>query len=813
MRRIVGLLAGLLVLSQLAHARGLIIPREPTIPPLALVQHEVNVRIDDQIAHTRVMQVFRNHTDRQLEATYVFPVPKGASVREFTMWVDGKPVKAELLEADKAREIYLSIVRRYQDPGLLEYLGHDLFQARIFPVPPRGDQKIEIGFASVCARENNAVEYVYPLKTDGKALQTLEKFSFRAQIQSQHPILNIYSPTHGITVSRKGERDATVSFEKDKAVLDRNFVLYYTLGGEQVGLTALAHRPNRDQDGYVCLLLAPRYEVSPSQRVPRDIVFVLDTSGSMTGKKIEQAKQALTMCLDNLPESDRFALLHFATTVTKYPGGMQAAHKDNIEAAKKWVRQLPATGGTAIQDALLTALQMRTQDQGRIFIVVFITDGQPTVGETNIDRILANVARHNQANTRIFSIGIGHDLNASLLDQLADQSKAFSTFIVQDDEIVEKMNAFQERISRPVLANIQLEIEGSANLYEMYPPHLPDLYHNAQLVVFARYRGAGPVKIRLKGRLGQEAREFVYDTELPAQNDGREFVEELWARRKVGYLLEQIRLNGESEELRKEVIELAKKYSIATPYTSYLVVPDEPLPPVVRPGPVPRPVPEPALLRQAGQKEALPVVEALKQQMTSTSGQLGEARAQLQMRLLQESERELRRAVEAGTIPRAAADRWLEQNLKTQTTQTANAAAGGQLARGGRQAHRELQVSQLGVNLSQYFNELKSQTQLTGKAQQQVLNRNLLELGGVWVDEGFTPQTRTQVVKAFSPAYFRILERYPELKDVFKMGTYVVWITPSGVALVIDGNHGAENLTDAEIDALMSNNGPKPSGS
>ncbi|MCS7158927.1 MAG: VIT domain-containing protein, partial [Gemmatales bacterium] len=313
MRRIVGLLAGLLVLSQLAHARGLIIPREPTIPPLALVQHEVNVRIDDQIAHTRVMQVFRNHTDRQLEATYVFPVPKGASVREFTMWVDGKPVKAELLEADKAREIYLSIVRRYQDPGLLEYLGHDLFQARIFPVPPRGDQKIEIGFASVCARENNAVEYVYPLKTDGKALQTLEKFSFRAQIQSQHPILNIYSPTHGITVSRKGERDATVSFEKDKAVLDRNFVLYYTLGGEQVGLTALAHRPNRDQDGYVCLLLAPRYEVSPSQRVPRDIVFVLDTSGSMTGKKIEQAKQALTMCLDNLPESDRFALLHFAT--------------------------------------------------------------------------------------------------------------------------------------------------------------------------------------------------------------------------------------------------------------------------------------------------------------------------------------------------------------------------------------------------------------------------------------------------------------------------------------------------------------------
>lgn len=810
MRRVIAVACGLGLLVGVAQARGLIIPKEPAIPPLALVEHEVRVTINDQVAQTRVTQVFRNHTSRQLEATYIFPVPKGAAVREFTMWVAGKPVKAELVEAAKARDIYMSIVRRTEDPGLLEYVGNDLFQARVFPVPPNGDQKIEIAFTSVCAREKNLVEYVYPLKTDGKALQTLEKLAFHVHIESQHPILNIYSPTHSVTVTRKGDRDATVTFTKEQGMLDRNFVLYYTLGGETVDLTALAHRPNGQQDGYVCLLLAPRYEVSASHRVPRDLVFVLDTSGSMAGKKIEQAKQALATCLDNLPETDRFALIHFATTVTKYPGGMQRADKDNIQAAKKWIQQLPATGGTAIQDALLTALQMRTAEPGRVFVIVFITDGQPTVGETNIERILANVAQHNRQNTRIFPIGIGDDLNAALLDQLADQTRAFSTFIRKDDEIAEKMATFQERISRPVLANLQLEVTGSASLYEMYPPQLPDLYHNGQLVVFARYKGAGPVVIRLKGTLANENREFVYKTELPAQADGKEFVEELWARRKVGFLLEQIRLNGESEELRNAVVELAKKYSIATPYTSYLVVPDEPIGPVVRPGPQPPVVPggpRPILLQRPGQEAPLPVVEALRRAQAQTGqsgpGQLGEVRGQLQMDLLRQQERDILAGLRSGAIPQSVGQKLLEKNQGSQIAQLANQLAGQQLAQGGPQGARGLQVQQLGVDLSQQFNILKHQSQLTAKAQRQVLQRNLIEVGGVWVDEAFTPQTKTQVVKAFSPAYFRILERHPEMKEVFKLGAYVVWITPTNQALVIDANHGAENLTDAEIDALI----------
>src|SRR5262249_23962136 len=226
----------------LARAHGLLIPEEKTLPPLALLNHKVSIKIDDQVAVTRVEQTFRNHTQRQLEATYIFPVPKGASVNKFTMWVDGKETKGEMVDAGKAREIYNSIVRRTLDPGLLEYLGQNLFQMRVFPIPPNGDQKVALSYCSVAQREQGLVEYVYPLKTDGKATATLEEFSITASIKSQHGVQNVYSPTHAITLKRAGDNEVDVTFNKNQALLDKDFQLFYQLGDKDVGLTALTHR-------------------------------------------------------------------------------------------------------------------------------------------------------------------------------------------------------------------------------------------------------------------------------------------------------------------------------------------------------------------------------------------------------------------------------------------------------------------------------------------------------------------------------------------------------------------------------------------
>src|SRR5262245_14368567 len=215
MRRFLAIVVVALAVGGSAEARGILIPVEKTLPPLAMLNHKADIVIDDQVAITRIEQTFRNHTDRPLEATFIFPIPKGASVRKFTMWVDGKEVPGELVEAAKARSIYNSIVQRTKDPGLLEYMGNNLLRLRVFPVPAKGDQKISISYTSVADKENGLVEYVYPMKHDGKAASTLEKFSINVTLKSQHPIQNIYSPSHSITLQRPNDRQANITFEKD----------------------------------------------------------------------------------------------------------------------------------------------------------------------------------------------------------------------------------------------------------------------------------------------------------------------------------------------------------------------------------------------------------------------------------------------------------------------------------------------------------------------------------------------------------------------------------------------------------------------
>src|SRR5262245_22184462 len=363
MRRTVPVIALLLAWTGMAQAHGLLIPEEKSLPPLAMLNHKVSIKVDDQVAVTRVEQTFRNHTSRQLEATYVFPVPKGASVNKFTMWVDGKEVKGELVEADKARNIYNSIVRRTQDPGLLEYIGANLLKMSVFPIPANGEQKVAVSYTSVADREGGLVEYTYPLKSDGKAVSTLEDFSITGTISSRHGIENVYSPTHPITLRRKSDQQVEISFQRKQAVLANDFQLFYQLGTRDVGLTALTHRPIAAEDGYFLMLISPQLKMTKDQQVPRDLVLVLDTSGSMAGVKMEQARKALKYCLDRLNPGDRFGLINFATQVSKYRDKLTDGSSEQVAQARKWVDELEATGGTNISEALAAALEMRTADE------------------------------------------------------------------------------------------------------------------------------------------------------------------------------------------------------------------------------------------------------------------------------------------------------------------------------------------------------------------------------------------------------------------------------------------------------------------
>jgi Ca-activated chloride channel family protein len=802
MRRFLPVLTVLLMATRGSSANGLLIPEDKQLPPLAMLNHSVKITLEDQVAITHVEQTFRNHTDRQLEATYVFPVPKGASVTKFTMWVNGKEVHGELLPADKAREVYTSIVRRTQDPGLLEYIGSNMLRMRVFPIPAKGDQKVAFSYESVAPKESGLVEYIYPLKTDGKATATLEKFGITATIKSQHGVQNVYSPTHALNIKRVNDHEVAVEFERNQGLLDKDFQMFYSTGDKDVGLTALLHRPVASENGYVMLLLTPKVEMSAKYDVPRDMVMILDTSGSMRGVKMEQAKKALKYCLNNLGSKDRFALMNFATTVNKYKDGLLENSPDQLEQARKWVDRLEATGGTAINDALAAGLELRTKDEGRTFTVVFFTDGMPTVGETNIDKILKNTLAKNTANTRIFTFGVGDDVNATFLDKLADETRAVATYVRPAEDIEAKVSGLYAKISHPVLTNLKIAATNGITFNEVYPPQLPDLFHGGQVQVLGRFTGKGPSAIRLTGQVGMEQKEFAYDLSFPEKTaDDKSFVEAIWARRKVGYMLDQIRANGESKELKEEVIALAKKYGITTPYTSYLIVPDAPLPVAGQGGPggnarylsglagggfggggwgANAPL---ALQTATGAPKS--TLEFAKENQ-SKPGELAQKRDKF-------ADDELRKA---GDRKDGAGIALGEAKAKKDSFDQANAA----FRRG---AFHATQMEKLGVDLSVQTQNLRNQARLEYCAQKNVQGGNCLELGGVWIDERFDPKLKAVTVKAQSNAYFRMLERQPKIKDVFMLGNYVVWVTPSGDCLVIDGKQGKEELSDKEIDALF----------
>jgi len=819
----------LLAWAGTAGAQGVLLPEDKSLSPLTLLEHKVTIDVEDQVAVTKVEQTFKNPTDRQLEATYVFPVPKGASVNKFALWVDGKKISGELLKADDARKTYTDIVRRTQDPGLLEYVSNGLMRLRVFPIAPHAEQKLTLSFTSVAMQEGGTVEYVYPLKAEAGSATAARQFSLKATIKSQRGVQNVYSPSHAISVKHHGDREASISCQPGASSSGKDFQLFYTPGDKDVGLTALTYRPVSAEDGHFLMLLSPKVELSASQVVPRDVVFVVDTSGSMRGVKLEQAKKALKYCLGNLNKDDRFAVVNFCSTVNKYRDELVESSEERVENAKKWVERLEATSGTAINDALMAALDMRTRDEDRTFTVVFFTDGMPTEGECCPQKILKNVEDKTCANTRIFTFGVGDDVNASLLDQVAEQSRAVSTFVRPAEDIEAKVSVLYDKISHPVLANLKLTVGNDVHLSEVYPPKLPDLFHGGQLVVLGRYDGNGAAKVTLTGTVGKEKREFVFETNFGKKTgEEKAFVEQLWARRKVGYLLDQIRSKGENKELVDEVTRLAKKHGITTPYTSYLVVPDgaklatgpgggRPLssghPLQQAPGAMPpaagavhvmgdavannRPANEgrkyaPAWKqRAAAASPGMPLVEPATAPSASTPAYGGIGGVATAMPVAPMEAGEMQRNLRA-----ASPEYYAKPDAKAQVMEQAAEA----LRRGDMNGY---QSGRVGVELSVQLAEMRNQCRTEAAAVKKAAGRTCVEVGGVWIDDGFNARMKLVEIKAMSKAYFRIMEKHPEVSEVFQLGNHVVWVTPSGTALVLDKEQGKEELSDDEIEKLF----------
>jgi len=569
-----GALAVLLAAAPALWADGFIIPSPrpgQDIPPLSVKYHRVKVEIVNQVARTSVDQVFVNHFGRDIEGTYIFPVPEGASVSEFAMYIGNERVQGEILDSREARRVYEDIVRRMRDPGLLEYMGRNLFRARVFPIPANGEKRVQISYTEVLKSENGLVKYLYPLNTERFSRDPLEDVSISVRVESQVPIVNVYSPSHKVSVSKDSAGRARVGYEDKRVRPDKDFLVYYSLSKDDVGLSYMNWEG--PEGGYFMLLASPRYAAAGERVVNKTIVLVLDSSGSMSGAKIRQAKEAARFILNHLGPRDEFTVVDFDDGVTPFSDALVPATDDNIGRALKFVDAIEDSGGTNINDALLAALS-RMRGGERPSYVLFLTDGLPTVGTTETADILRHAQQANPSRSRVFVFGVGNDVNTELLDRISSDHRGTSVYIGETEDLEAAISGFYEKISSPLLSDLAVTFRG-IETSQVYPRSLPDLFKGSQLVLVGKYKGRGPVSIVLTGKSGREEKRFVLEGRALVSGDSFNFLPRLWATRRIGYLLEEIRLQGSNQELADEIRRLGLKYGIVTPYTSFLVTEKE----------------------------------------------------------------------------------------------------------------------------------------------------------------------------------------------------------------------------------------------
>lgn len=535
--------------------------------PLVVESLRVEVAIEAQVAVTRVEQVLRNDGGGVVEGVFYFPLPADAAVTDFRLWMDGEPIAGQVLSRDQARQKYEEIVRRLQDPALLEYFDRGALQASLFPIAPGESRRLEWEYAEALTATGGLVRYTYPLSAARFSAAPLEQVSISVRVASIEPVRAVYSPSHSIAVDRKDDRTFTAGYEESDVLPDRDFGLYYSLSAEPISAHLLSHRdPAADEDGFFLLLLAPSLETDADRIVARDVHLILDTSGSMEGEKFQQALAAADYVLGHLNSADRFSLLAFSSGIRTFSDGLRPA--EDADEARRWLDGLSASGATDIHRALLETLAVA--DPERPTVVLFLTDGLPTEGVTEREGILEAVQETAPASLRMFPFGVGYDVDTFLLDALAEQHHGASSYVLPGEAIDETVSAFYARIRAPVLTDLELDF-GGARVYDLFPDPLPDLFAGGQLALVGRYRTPGRTDVRLTGHMSLKQETFVYDELVFVEKGGPSFLAQLWATRKVGELLDRIRLDAPNPELVEQIVRLSIRFGIVTPYTSYLV--------------------------------------------------------------------------------------------------------------------------------------------------------------------------------------------------------------------------------------------------
>ena len=572
----------------------------PILPPIGTLwtinYHKANIKVRDQIASVSVDQQFENVGSGMIEVEYLFPVPSDAAIDSMTLVVNGKEFKAQLLKADEARKIYEDIVRQKKDPALLQYVGYNLYKTSAFPLEVGKPANIQITYKVICKKDSGSVEVFYPMSGDQFSSKEIKEVKIVTDIKSKNPLAGIYSPTNDVNIQQAKPNQAIVTYEAKNVTTANDFILYYNQTGEDIAASIITHQPQTNKDGYFLLMLSPNVHAKKSEKqkaTPKDIVLVIDTSGSMVGEKFTQATDALKYALEKLNPQDRFNIVAYSDSVNTFYKSMKLASKENIKKAIEDLDRISASGGTNINDALKTAMscfQEKIKVDGkevknnRPKYLIFMTDGQATVGELSLKGIVDNCKKANKLHARLFTFGVGFRANVRLLDMLVQTNRGKSDYVKPKQNIEKVIASLCNKIQNPVMTNLKIEIDG-IKLSQVYPQIMPDLFKGDQIVLAGRYdpRGLAKfptskdgdklVKMKLTGMYLGETKEFTYTLCIKSNADrpGYDFVDSLWATRRVGFLMDQIQVNqSNNKEIIDELIRLSVQYGIITPYTSFL---------------------------------------------------------------------------------------------------------------------------------------------------------------------------------------------------------------------------------------------------
>jgi Ca-activated chloride channel family protein len=729
-------------------------PPAPTGPTYKVDQLEVNARLVDQVAQVQVSQSFENTGSRPLEVSFIFPLPYEGAIHQLTLLIDGKEFPARLLDAKEARRRYEEIVRKNRDPALLEWMGSGMFQTSVFPVPPGGKRTVTLRYSQLCRQQEGLTDFLFPLSTAKYTSHPVQRVSVRVSIDSREAIKNVYSPTHAVEIQRPDEHRAVVTYTCKDEVPSADFRLLYDVGRGKLSARVLSYRPEPGEDGYFLLLASPEIKAPDARREQKTVMFVIDRSGSMSGKKIEQVQAALKSVLNDLREGDLFNIIAYDSEVESFRPELQRFDDATRRAALGFVDGIYAGGSTNIDGALRTALG-QLQDDRRPTYIVFLTDGIPTVGETNEQKIIADAVKENKVHARIFVFGVGYDVNARFLDKLARECYGQSEYVRPNEDIEERVAKLGKHIQSPVLTGLQLQFsfdevrsEEGKPINRVYPKDSFDLFAGEQLVVVGRYKKAGTAKVVVRGTVAGQGQQFDFPASFAehSPDESNAFIEKLWAIRRVGEILDELDLRGKNDELINELVELSKRHGILTPYTSFMT--DENV----------------NLNDMAA--NALTTRDRLSM-MEQTGGAGGVAQRSFKG--------SMQKAAQAPPAA-APASSYFHAYNETAKDDSGVAAASGDGSGSGRGS------GGFGGGVGGHAAQTDQEAQAADKSVRNVGNRTFYRRNGQWVDSRMSKeqQSHAQRVKQFSDEYFALARRHGRT-----MSQYLVFDEP--VLLTLDG--------------------------